>query len=210
MFTGIIEEIGTVRLARETEITVAAKKVIEDVHLGDSICVNGTCLTVTAFAAQTFTVGLSPETLRRTNLINLRPGDPVNLEPALPVGGRMGGHYVQGHVDGVGRLVSITPEGDSRIYTFSAPPELMRYVVEKGFIALDGISLTVVNCDATTFSISMIPFTQRSVILGQKKPGYVVNIEVDILGKYVEKLLSGAPEKSSGLTEEKLAKYGFL
>jgi riboflavin synthase len=213
MFTGIIEEIGTVRATRQTELTVAASKVLEGVQLGDSIAVNGACLTVTAKDGRSFTVGITPETLRRSNLGFLRPGDPVDLERALPVGGRIGGHYVQGHVDGVGWLDSIVPEGESLIYKFSAPPEILRYVVEKGFIALDGISLTVIACDDSTFSISMIPFTQRTVILGQKKPGYVVNIEVDIIGKYVEKLF-GRPAAhqtpTGGLTAEKLAKFGFM
>ncbi len=207
MFTGIVEEIGTVKVAAPRSLTVLASKVLEDVKLGDSIAVNGVCLTVTAFDGASFAVGLMPETLRRTNLRLLHPGDKVNLERALAVGSRLGGHFVQGHVDGLGKLVSIRPEEDALIVRLSAPADIMRYIVEKGFIAIDGTSLTVVDCDEESFSVSLVGFTQENIILPFKKSGYLVNLEVDILGKYVEKFVS---RPSSRITEEFLAEHGFL
>ena len=209
MFTGIIEEVGHVRVLRagaEPSLTVAAGIVLEGTRLGDSISVNGACLTVTALDANTFTVGLMPETLRRTNLGEVKSGDPVNLERALTLSGRLGGHFVQGHVDGTGRLASARQEGQARILRFTAPPEVMRYVVPKGFIAVDGISLTVVESDSTSFSVSLVTFTQMNVSLSEKRPGQVVNLETDILGKYVERF---ARPDSGGLTADFLAANGF-
>lgn len=193
MFTGIVEEVGRVAALRQEGeavlLDVAAQTVVENVHLGDSIAVDGACLTVTYFDAAGFTVGLSPETLRRTSLGERAPGDPVNLERALAVGARMGGHYVQGHVDGVGRLVGRRPEGDSLVVTFAAPPDLLRYIVVKGFIAVDGISLTVTERVEDRFSVALVAYTQSAVVLPHKPDQASVNLEVDIIAKYVESLL---------------------
>jgi riboflavin synthase len=165
---------------------------MEDLKVSESISVNGTCLTVVATTKETFTVDLSPETLRRTNLCVLKAGSGVNLERSLAVGGRMGGHIVQGHVDGTGRFLRSIPEGQEMwMMWFSAPERLMPYIVEKGFIAVDGISLTVVNREGTSFSIAVIPYTLNNTVLKERKPGDPVNIEVDILAKYVESLLKG-------------------
>ncbi|HEY1013614.1 MAG TPA: riboflavin synthase [Herpetosiphonaceae bacterium] len=196
MFTGIIEELGSVLAAdtrheRDNTLRIGCKLAASDAHLGDSIAVNGVCLTVTAFGADWFDVGLAPETLRRTNLGGLAPGDPVNLERALAAGQRMGGHYVQGHVDGTGAIVSIVPEGESRIVTVRAPANLMRYIVEKGFIAVDGTSLTITAVTEDTFSLAIIAHTQEWALIGRQQVGDSVNLEVDIMAKYAEKLLAG-------------------
>lgn len=205
MFSGIIEEIGTVKAVRPGGLSIAASEVLKDAKAGDSICVNGACLTVTSLEKGAFTVDLMPETLRRTNLGNLRPGDGVNLERALGVGGRFGGHFVQGHVEGVGRILSKVPEGDALILRFEAPRELMRLIVPKGFIAVDGISLTVVDCDDRGFSVSLVAFTQEHTTLARKKTGDLVNLETDIIAKYVERLLPGAPQMTAKFLEE----HGF-
>lgn len=193
MFTGIVEETGKVLAIagdRELEnfVTVGCRAAIDGTRIGDSIAVNGTCLTVVSLDEGRFTVGLSPETLRRTNLGKLAVGDPVNLERSLTYGGRMGGHYVQGHVDGVGRIAAITPEGDSLLIRIEPPSDLLRYIVEKGYVAVDGVSLTVASLDLTGFTIAMIAYTRDAVIMGNQKPGTPVNIEVDIIAKYVERL----------------------
>ncbi len=193
MFTGIVEEIGTVQALEErdgsVQLTIAARTVPSDLHLGDSVCVNGACLTVTRCDADGFTVGLAPETLRRTNLGDLAAGDGVNLERALAVGARMGGHYVQGHVDGVGVIESVRPEGDSLWMTFRAPADLLPYLVVKSFVAVDGISLTITARVGDTFSVALVAYTQTAVTLAHKKPGERVNLEVDVIAKYVESLL---------------------
>ncbi|MHB1133678.1 MAG: riboflavin synthase [Chloroflexota bacterium] len=209
MFTGIVEEVGRVLALRpgaEPSLNVAASAVLDGLRLGDSVAVNGVCLTVTEFAAAAFTVGLMPETLRRTNLGGLRTGDKVNLERALSVGGRLGGHFVQGHVDGVGRLIEARRDGQARLLRFAAPVEVLRYVVSKGFIAIDGISLTVVDCDREGFSVSLVSYTQENVALAEQRPGYVANLEADILGKYVERFVR---PQSGGLTADFLAEHGF-
>jgi riboflavin synthase len=193
VFTGIVEEMGTVRALEERDggvsLQVAARTVCKDVQLGDSIAVNGVCLTVTEFDADGFTVGLAPETLRRTDLGDLRPGGRVNLERAVAAGGRMGGHYVQGHVDGTGEIVSVRPEGDSLWITFRAPADLLPYLVVKGFVAIDGISLTITERREATFSVALVAYTQTAVTLAAKRPGDRVNLEVDVIAKYVESLL---------------------
>ena len=189
MFTGIVEEVGEVVAAPGTGLRIRARTVLEDAHLGDSVCVNGTCLTVTAIDGDTFDVDTVPETLRRTNLGVLRAGDPVNLERALAAGGRMGGHFVQGHIESTGRIVAIEPEEEALLIRIEAPPETMRYVVEKGFITIDGISLTVVSCDDAGFVITVIPFTQQHTNLRVRQVGDSVNLETDILAKYVEQLV---------------------
>ncbi|WP_031458144.1 riboflavin synthase [Chloroflexus sp. MS-G] len=194
MFTGIVEEMGTVAHIvgdqdQANQLTVNCHTVLEGTRIGDSIAVNGTCLTVTALTDHSFTVGLSPETLRRTNLGRLKVGDPVNLERALAFGSRMGGHYVQGHVDGVGEIVAIVPEGDSKRVTIRPPARLLPYIVEKGYIAVDGVSLTVAEMGRDTFTVALVAYTQSAVIMGHQQVGALVNIEVDIIAKYVERLV---------------------
>lgn len=195
MFTGIVEEIGSVRATtldaeRGNAVTITCRTVVSDAHLGDSIAVNGICLTVTAFDHDSFTVGVSPETLRRTNLGLLNAGDPVNLERSLAFGGRIGGHYVQGHVDGTGEIVRLVPDGDSLRVTIRPPARLMPYIVEKGYIAVDGTSLTVAERTPSDFTIALIAYTQGAVIMGQQREGAQVNLEVDIMAKYVESISS--------------------
>jgi riboflavin synthase len=206
MFTGIVEEVGTVKAVSPTSLSVAAVKVLEGTAMGDSIAVNGVCLTATVLSADWFAVEVMPETLRRTNLGSLKAGDRVNLERPLAAGGRFGGHFVQGHVDGTGRVVASKPEDDAILLKFEAPPQIMRYIVEKGFIAVDGVSLTVVECSPTAFSVSLVGYTRTNTTLGGAKPGDVVNLEVDIIAKYAERLGEGG----SNITTEFLAEHGFL
>ena len=189
MFTGIVEEVGVVASISENAMTVRASKVTEDLKLGDSIAVNGACLTAVNFTAGEFSVDLSPETMRRTSLGELSEGRPVNLERALLASDRMGGHIVQGHVDGTGRVMSIKPEGDSIIFRIRVPKRLIRYIVEKGFVAVDGISLTVVKRGASSFTLAVIPYTSINTNLAAVSVGDRVNLEADILAKYVESLL---------------------
>ncbi|XP_002972626.2 riboflavin synthase [Selaginella moellendorffii] len=198
MFTGIVEEMGRVRGVSVgddggCEMTVEASIVLDDVKLGDSIAVNGTCLTVTAFDAAAFTVGLSPETLRRTSLGEVSTGSQVNLERSLQPSSRMGGHFVQGHVDGTGTIVSMEPEGNSLWIKVRASPDLLKYIVPKGYIAVDGTSLTVVDVidEESSFTFMLVGFTQQKVVIPGKAVGNRVNLEVDILGKYVERMLQG-------------------
>ncbi|XP_019159093.1 PREDICTED: riboflavin synthase [Ipomoea nil] len=198
LFTGIVEEMGEVRHIGYEDpesftLKIGAKTVLDGVHLGDSIAVNGTCLTVTEFDTQLseFTVGLAPETLRKTSLSELEQGSPVNLERALTPSSRMGGHFVQGHVDGTGVIVGLDPEGDSLWVKVKTTKELLKYIVPKGFIAVDGTSLTVVDVfDDECFNFMLVAYTQQKVVIPLKKMGQKVNLEVDILGKYVERLLS--------------------
>ncbi len=190
MFTGIVQEVGRAKGNDGSSLTIEAAASLEGLNLGDSIAVNGTCLTVKALEDGGFSVDTMPETLRRTNIGLLGPGSPVNLEKALTLSTPLGGHITQGHVDATGALVSIEPEGDALIMRFEAPTQVMKYVVEKGFIAVDGISLTVVDWDESSFSVSVVRYTQDNTNLGVRKPGDVVNLEVDILAKYAEKLLA--------------------
>ena len=206
MFTGIVEEIGNVKSSGSGRITFAAKAVIDGTKPGDSIAVNGVCLTVISLTATSFSVDIMPETLRRTNLGMLHSGDKVNLERAMPVGGRFGGHFVQGHVDGTGKISAARAEGNALILKFDALKEIMRYIVEKGFIAVDGVSLTVVECNPTSLIVSLVGITQAETTLGGRKAGDIVNLEVDILAKYVDKLSRG----ESGITKEFLAEHGFM
>ena len=189
MFTGIVEEVGIVAKISDNAMTVRASKVLEDVKLGDSIAVNGACLTAVNFSKSDFSVDLSPETMRRTSLGQLSAGGSVNLERALLASDRMGGHIVQGHVDGTGRVISIKPEGDSIIFRIRVPKRLGRYIVEKGFVAVDGISLTVVKRGASSFTLAVIPYTLKNTNLAAVSVGDRVNLEADILAKYVESLL---------------------
>ena len=205
MFTGIVEEVGNVKSVGSGQLTVSASAVLEATRLGDSMAVNGACLTVSAKDATSFSVDVMPETLKRTNLGQLRPGSNVNLERALMVGARVGGHLVQGHVDATGRVVSLVLEGGAVIAKLAAPPEVLRYVVEKGFIAADGVSLTVVGYDQSSFSVSLVGYTLNNTVLGSRKVGDQVNLEVDIIAKYVEKLREGR----GGVTLDFLSEHGF-
>ena len=189
MFTGIVEEVGVVAKISDNGMTVRATKVTEDLKLGDSIAVNGTCLTAVSFDRTEFSVDLSPETMRRTSLGQLSVGGPVNLERALLASDRMGGHIVQGHVDGTGRIMSTKRDGDSTIFRIRVPKRLNRYIVEKGFVAVDGISLTVVKIGASSFTLAVIPYTLANTNLAALSVGDRVNLEADILAKYVESLL---------------------
>jgi len=206
MFTGIIEEVGIVKSVRPGQITVSATKVLQGMKLGDSLAINGACLTISALDANSFSVDIMPETLRRTNLGLLRPGSEVNLERPLMIGGRLGGHLVQGHVDATGRVLSLVPEERALIARYTAPQEIMRYVVEKGFIAVDGVSLTVISCDTTSFSVSLVTYTLEHTILGSKRPGDLVNLEVDIMAKYLEKV----KERRGSITLDFLVEHGYL
>lgn len=205
MFTGIVEETGAVERATPQGLVISAHKTLEGLAVGDSICVQGACLTVTARDERTFAVELMPETRRRTNLGALARGDKVNLERALSVGGRLGGHFVQGHVDATGRVLSSAPEAEAVLVRVQAPSQVMRYVVEKGFVALDGVSLTVVDGEETSFRVSLVRYTRKMTTLGTLRPGQTVNLEVDILAKYVERLTH-----PGGLTEASLSEKGFL
>jgi len=207
MFTGIIEEIGMVKGVSSGCLTMEAKKVLEDTNPGDSISVNGACLTVTSIGKDNFSVDVMPETIRRTNLGRLHYGDLVNLERAILAGGRLGGHFVQGHVDDVGEILSLQPEEGAWIARISAPANLMAYVVTKGFIAVDGVSLTVVEYDDFSFSVSLVAYTREHTTLGNKKPGDRVNLEVDIVAKYIERLKQ---RDNRGVTLSFLEEQGFL
>jgi riboflavin synthase len=213
MFTGIVEEIGTITDLRlggaVNRLTIAARTVLEGTRLGDSLAVNGLCLTVAALGAHDFTCDVMPETLRRSTLGQLRRGSRVNLERAVAYGGRMGGHYVQGHIDGRGTVRSLVGEGPALVVHITAEPDLMRYIVAKGFIAVDGASLTVVEAGPTSFSVSLVYHTQQHIILPSQHPGDQVNLEVDIIAKYVERALHYRDAPASGLTAEFLARHGF-
>ena len=189
MFTGIVEEVGTVVEVTPGGLTIGASRVMEGLGLGDSVSVNGACLTATDLGPGSFSVDVVPETLRRTNLGSLAEGGAVNLERGVRAGGRLDGHIVQGHVDGTGRVESVREDGDAVMVSIEAGPAIMRYVVEKGFVAVDGVSLTIVGCDDERFSVTIIPHTRERTVLGIRKPGDEVNIEVDILAKYVERLI---------------------
>ena len=188
MFTGIVEEVGNVREIASGTLVVNAETILESLDLKDSVCINGACLTVTGIDALGFEVNVVPETLRRTDLGELSAGDAVNLERSVLLGGRLGGHIVQGHVDGTAEISSIINDGDAKLYSFRVPTNVSAYIVEKGFICVDGISLTVVDCDESSFAVTLIPYTADHTVLGTKKIGDTVNIEVDIIAKYVEKL----------------------
>lgn len=215
MFTGIIEELGTVqRLERGSNsclISINASKVLEDVKLGDSIAINGVCLTVTSFDKEHFTADMMAETLNKTNLKDLSSGQKINLERAARLGDRMGGHLVQGHVDAVGKIVEQQKVDIATILRIRVPEEILGYIVAKGSIAIDGISLTVVEVFTDSFTISIIPHTARMTTLGFKKPGDTVNLEADIIGRYVERLLKKSQGKGkTALSPEFLAEHGFI
>ncbi|MQL53589.1 riboflavin synthase [Desulfofundulus thermobenzoicus] len=217
MFTGLIEETGVLahisRGGNSARLQIMASRVTEGLLPGDSIAVNGVCLTVVAFDSRSFTADVMAETLARTNLGSLRPGDRVNLERALRLGDRLGGHLVTGHIDGVGRIVRREEQDIAILLTIAAAPELMRYIVEKGSVAVDGTSLTVAAVGEKDFLVSLIPHTAHQTILGGKKPGDRVNLETDIIGKYVEKLLAGQsrldPPEKRDISLEFLSEHGF-
>lgn len=218
MFTGIIEEKGKIRKVlsgkESGSVEIKASVVLEGTKIGDSIAVNGVCLTVTSLKADGFTADVMPETLRRTNLGKLSIGAEVNLERAMAAGGRFGGHIVSGHIDGTGVIKSLKPEGNAVWVSINAAPDILHLIVEKGSICIDGISLTVAYVDDKEFRVSIIPHTGSETTLLAKKAGDIVNLENDIVGKYIEKLIkphspTQEPEKKSGLTMEMLSEYGF-
>lgn len=217
MFTGIIEEIGKVqsivKSAKSARISIKANKVLEDVKLGDSIATNGVCLTVTSFTKSDFTVDVMAETMRKSNLDLLSEGSPVNLERALRLGDRLGGHMVSGHVDGLGRIEGILKEENAIWVTIGTELSLLRYVIPKGSIAIDGISLTVAYVDDSCFKVSVIPHTKDETTLLGKQMGAKVNLECDMVGKYIEKLVLGKTThteyEQKSVDMDFLTKHGF-
>lgn len=216
MFTGIIEEVGVVKSirmgAQSAVITIQAEKVMEDIHVGDSIATNGVCLTVTSFDKNSYSVDVMHETLRRTNLGTLKSGSRVNLERAMAADGRFGGHIVAGHVDDPGTITSMEKDDNAIWITIRTTPAVLKYIVEKGSIAIDGISLTVARVDNKSFAVSVIPHTGANTTLLEKKPGDTVNLETDMVGKYVEKLLryeESEEKPQSGITMDFLKSHGF-
>ncbi len=207
MFSGIVEETGTVSAVSNSALSVKADAIFADLKLGDSVAVNGVCLTVTAIKSKVFDVNVMPETLKRSTLVGLRAGDTVNLERALTLSGRLGGHLVQGHIDATGVVDRIEWEGDAELLTVAAPPEIMRYIVEKGFIAVDGLSLTVISRSSETFTLSLVAYSRSHTTMGRKKTGDRVNLEVDIIAKYVENFVS---RREPSVTEGFLAEHGFV
>ncbi len=207
MFTGIIEEIGSIISAQTNNLVISASDVLRGIEVGGSIAVDGACLTITDFISNSFSVDLMPETLKQTSLGLLTAGSEVNLERPLTLGKPLGGHLVQGHIDGSGRVTSITWDGEAMMIRFEAPPEVMRYLVKKGFIAVDGVSLTVLSRDTSSFQVSIVDFTRRHTTLGGRQVGDIVNLEVDIIAKYVEQF--SQPHRS-GITVDFLQEHGFL
>ncbi|QOY35944.1 riboflavin synthase [Anaerobacillus isosaccharinicus] len=216
MFTGIIEEVGIIEQIKQSGeaivMTIASKKLLNDVHLGDSIAVNGVCLTVTSFDKDRFTVDLMPETVRSTSLRDLTRGSNVNLERAMAAGGRFGGHFVSGHVDGIGEIIKKQRQDNAVYYEIKVSETLRKYIILKGSIAIDGTSLTVFGVTDDTFTISIIPHTISETIIGFKGPGDVVNIECDMIGKYIEQFIGNKFEQGkskSTLTASFLEDHGY-
>lgn len=207
MFTGIVQEIGQIASLRGALLSVRGSKVLHLLKEGDSIAVDGACLTVVGFDAATFSVQVSPETFRRTTLGKRAAGDRVNLERAMAVGDRFDGHFVQGHVDGVGLVTNVVPEGEFQRWTFQAPEAVAKFLAPKGAVAIDGISLTVIDPQADSFEVAIIPATVEKTTLQHKKPGDAVNMEADIIGKQIYHYLHR--EAESGITMEALKRYGF-
>ncbi|GAE28936.1 riboflavin synthase [Alkalihalobacillus hemicellulosilyticus] len=215
MFTGIIEEVGTIKDVRqsgdEMVMVIQAKTVLQDVQLGDSISVNGVCLTVTEFTDQSFEVDVMPETVRATSLRGLSSGSKVNLERAMSANGRFGGHFVSGHVDGTGTILSKKKDHNAVYYRIGVSENLRKYMIEKGSVTVDGTSLTIFSVDEGSFTISIIPHTLDETTIGRKNVGNIVNIECDMVGKYIEHFISKRylKEPSSSLTDSFLAEHGF-
>ncbi len=207
MFSGIIEETGTVTSAPAKRLVIAASRVLQGMELGGSVNVNGACLTVTEFDTGSFSVDIMPETLKRTNLGLLGAGDKVNLERPLTLNKPLGGHLVQGHIDATSRVASIVPEDGATVMRIEAPPEVMRYVVAKGFIAIDGISLTVVARDTSSFEVSIVDYTLKNTNLGNRKVGDLANLEVDMIAKYVEQF---DKSRNPSITFDFLKEHGFI
>ncbi|APV44570.1 riboflavin synthase [Dehalogenimonas formicexedens] len=207
MFSGIVEETGVIASVSPSFLSIKAGIIFDDLKLGDSVAVDGVCLTVTKISNRTFSVDVMPETLKRSTLGGLRAGDSVNLERALTLSGRLGGHLVEGHVDATGTVERIDWEGESEILTVSAPFEILRYIVEKGFIAVDGLSLTVTTKFKTNFKVSLVAFTRSHTTIGHKRVGDRVNLEVDIIAKYVESFVAKSEPR---VTEGFLAEHGFI
>lgn len=212
MFTGIIEDLGvveSVKMGRQSmELTIRSEKIVEDVHLGDSIAVNGICLTVTSFTKNTFTVDVMPETVKASSIQLLKSGSPVNLERAMSAQGRFGGHFVSGHIDGVGTIVKKERQENAVYFTIQLEEELSRYCIPRGSVAIDGTSLTIFSIAGNLLTISLIPLTFQDTIIGQKNVGDVVNIENDMIGKYiVQQLQTDKPKQT--LTQSFLAENGF-
>ena len=213
MFTGIIEEMGKVvsisHHAKSSKITISAKKIFHDLALGDSVSTNGVCLTVSSLTNSQFTADIMSESLKRSNLGSLRVGNLVNLERAMPMNGRFGGHVVSGHIDGEGKITKIKKEANATWYTIEAQNNIMDYVVEKGSIAIDGISLTIASLTPSSFKVSMIPHTISNTIFKDKKIGDKVNLESDIFAKYIEKFIFNDNSKNERMTKTKLTQFGF-
>lgn len=215
MFTGLIEEIGILKEVhkgtKSAQITISANKVLQDIRLGDSVSTNGVCLTIVRFSNNSFTVDVMPETMRRSNLKNLKLGSKINLERALKLGDRLGGHIVSGHIDGVGLVMEIEEEDNATWITIEAGPQIMKYIIEKGSIAIDGTSLTVAYVDDKTFKVSIIPLTRDETTLLSKKIGDEVNLECDMVGKYIERftMFNGDNNRPSGMNMNFLKENGF-
>lgn len=222
MFTGIIEEMGTIQAIRNntssSQLTISANVIFEDMKIGDSIAVNGVCLTVTSMRKNSFMADVMPETMRRTCLGGLKIGDEVNLERAMAANGRFGGHIVSGHIDGIGTIQAWEKEENAVWITIATTSKLLYYIIEKGSITIDGISLTVAYVDESVFKVSIIPHTAGNTTLLKKRVKDIVNLECDIIGKYVEKLLGIAPQnlkedvdaKKNGISETFLMEHGFM
>lgn len=224
MFTGIVEEVGNIlqidRGSKSSVLHIGGKLIFDDLKIGDSVAVNGVCLTVTTLSSNSFTADVMSETLSRSSLGALTRNSPVNLERAMAANGRFGGHIVSGHIDGTGTIESIKKDDNAIWYSIKTSEKLMRYIVEKGSIAIDGISLTVARVTKDAFSVSIIPHTIKATILGTKSTGDMVNLENDVVGKYIERFLTVPPSEteavqqkaanqSQGITKEFLMKYGY-
>ncbi|MEN8615010.1 riboflavin synthase [Dehalogenimonas sp. THU2] len=207
MFSGIVEETGIIRDITGGGFSIQAQAIFEELKLGDSVAVNGVCLTVNEIKGNVFSVNVMPETLRRSNLGDLKHGATVNLERALTFAGRMGGHLVQGHIDTTGTVSRIGREGEAVLMTVAAPPEVMRYIVDKGFIAVDGLSLTVMKKTPESFTVSLVQFSRSHTTIGNKKSGDRVNLEADIIAKYVENFVAN---REGRINTDFLAEHGFL
>ncbi|MFC2069001.1 riboflavin synthase [Chloroflexota bacterium] len=207
MFNGIIEEVGKINSVQPRRLVISADRILSGLELGGSVSVNGVCLTVINFSTNSFSADIMLETLKRTNLGLLRAGDEVNLERPMTLGGWLGGHFVQGHVDNTGRITSIVRNGDELLINVAASPDVMRYIVEKSFISIDGISLTVVDLNHGSFRISIVDYTRHHTTLSKRRVGDLVNLEVDIIAKYVERV---SHPYQTGITTELLGEYGFL
>jgi riboflavin synthase len=218
MFTGIIEEIGKVakiqRTANSYVLTIEAEKILQDIHLGDSIAVNGVCLTVTSILGKQFTVDVMPETVKATSLNNIKSGTKINLERAMAAGGRFGGHFVSGHADGTGVIKRKQALENAVYYEIEADPEVLRFVIVRGSVAVDGTSLTVFDVSESSFTLSLIPHTLSETVIGLKGPGDIVNLECDMIGKYVSHFIKNTgndtPQKrKSGISQSFLEENGF-